>query len=284
MLRQVQGSCAYKILPWNHKGAGALGGSRAVQVVGVTKTYPRSSGDGLLHVLNGIDLELEDGTFTCLVGPSGCGKSTLLRIIDGLIPPDAGEVRIGGQVVTGPSLDRGFVFQQFNLLPWRTVIANIEFGLENLGVPKRERRDRALKVLKLVALDGFEGYYPGQLSGGMQQRVGLARALAVEPSHLLMDEPFGSVDDQTRMLLQEELLKIWEQTHKTVIFVTHDIEEALFLGDRVVVMGSRPSRITRVIEVPFGRPRENDVRGSPELARLKQEIWEELKVGATVEG
>ncbi len=255
-----------------------------MEVRGVTKTYPRTTGDGVLHVLDSVDLDLLDGTFTCLVGPSGCGKSTLLRIIDGLIPADEGTVRIGGKAVTGPSLHRGFVFQQFNLLPWRTVVGNVEFGLENLGVPKKQRRERAQKILKLVELEDFHAYYPGQLSGGMQQRVGLARALALEPSHLLMDEPFGSVDDQTRMLLQEELLKIWEVDHKTVIFVTHDIEEALFLADRVVVMRSRPSRITRVIDVPFGRPRRFEVRGSPELARLKQEIWEELKSGATVEG
>jgi NitT/TauT family transport system ATP-binding protein len=176
------------------------------------------------------------------------------------------------------------VFQHFNLLPWRTVLGNVEFGLENLGVKKDERRPRATEVLKLVDLVGFESYYPGQLSGGMQQRVGLARALAVDPSLLLMDEPFGSVDDQTRMLLQEELLNIWERDQKTVVFVTHDIEEALYLGDQVVVMKARPSQISRIIDVPFGRPRADDVRGSPEMARLKQEIWDELKSGATVEG
>jgi ABC-type nitrate/sulfonate/bicarbonate transport system ATPase subunit len=163
-------------------------------------------------------------------------------------------------------------------------VANIEFGLENLGIKKKDRRPRAMEILKLVQLDGFEDYYPGQLSGGMQQRVGLARALAIEPGILLMDEPFGSVDDQTRMLLQDELLKIWEQSQKTVVFVTHDIEEALFLGDRIVVMCARPSKISRVIEVPFGRPRTDEIRGSPELGQLKQEIWEELRSGASVEG
>jgi NitT/TauT family transport system ATP-binding protein len=238
----------------------------------------------MLRVLNEVNITLEERTFTCLVGPSGCGKSTLLRIIDGLMAPDTGEVRIGGEVVTAPSLDRGFVFQHFNLLPWRTVLGNVEFGLENLGVKKGERRPKATEILKLVDLEGFESYYPGQLSGGMQQRVGLARALAVDPSLLLMDEPFGSVDDQTRMLLQEELLNIWERDQKTVVFVTHDIEEALYLGDHVVVMRARPSKVSRVIDVPFGRPRTDEVRGSPELARLKQEIWDELKSGATVEG
>jgi ABC-type nitrate/sulfonate/bicarbonate transport system ATPase subunit len=164
------------------------------------------------------------------------------------------------------------------------VIANVEFGLENLGVKKEERRRRAKEVLKVVDLEDFERYYPGQLSGGMQQRVGLARALAVDPSILLMDEPFGSVDDQTRMLLQDELLGIWEGNQKTVIFVTHDIEEAIYLADQIVVMRARPSRVTRVVDVPFGRPREESIRGSAEMGRLKQEIWNELKSGATVEG
>jgi NitT/TauT family transport system ATP-binding protein len=231
-----------------------------------------------------VSLSCDEHTFTCLVGPSGCGKSTLLRIIDGLIPPDSGEVFIGGQKVLEPSLDRGFVFQQFNLLPWRSVIGNVEFGLENLGVKKDERRRRAEEIIKLVDLEGFEHYYPAQLSGGMQQRVGLARALAVEPTILLMDEPFGSVDDQTRMLLQDELLKIWQRDQKTVLFVTHDIEEALYLGDRIVVMRARPSRISRTMDVPFERPRTDRVRGSADMARLKQEIWEELKSGASVEG
>jgi NitT/TauT family transport system ATP-binding protein len=256
----------------------------AVEISGVNKSFRRQGGDGNLNVLNDVNLTLDEQAFTCLVGPSGCGKSTLLRIIDGLMAPDTGEVRIGGEVVTGPSLDRGFVFQQFNLLPWRSVTGNVEFGLENLGVGKDERRLRSKAVLDLVDLTGFEDYYPGQLSGGMQQRVGLARALAVNPSLLLMDEPFGSVDDQTRMLLQDELLDIWQRDQKTVVFVTHDIEEALYLGDQVVVMRARPSRVSRVIEVPFGRPRSEAVRGSPELVRLKQEIWEELKLGASVEG
>ena len=203
-----------------------------VEVRGVNKTFRHQVAGKDLKVLDNISVSFEGGTFTSVVGPSGCGKSTLLRIIDGLMPPDSGGVMIGGESVKEPSLDRGFVFQQFNLLPWRTVMGNIEFGLENLGVKKDERQRRAQAVIKLVALEGFERYYPGQLSGGMQQRVGLARALAVDPTILLMDEPFGSVDDQTRMLLQDELLGIWEGNQKTVIFVTHDIEEALYLADR----------------------------------------------------
>ncbi len=255
-----------------------------VEVRGVNKSFPKQAGDGDLRVLNDVSFSLEAGTFACLVGPSGCGKSTLLRIVDGLIAPDSGDVVIAGERVKAPSLDRGFVFQHFNLLPWRTVQGNVEFGLENLGVGKEERRRRAEAVINLVDLEGFERYYPAQLSGGMQQRVGLARALAIEPSILLMDEPFGSVDDQTRMLLQDELLKIWEQSQKTVIFVTHDIEEALYLGDLIVVMRARPSQVSRILEVPFGRPRMDDIRGSAEMGRLKQEIWEELRSGASVEG
>ncbi len=255
-----------------------------VEVRGVNKSFPKQAGDGDLKVLNDVSFSLEAGTFACLVGPSGCGKSTLLRIVDGLIAPDSGDVVIAGERVRTPSLDRGFVFQHFNLLPWRTVQGNVEFGLENLGVGKEERRRRAEAVISMVDLEGFERYYPAQLSGGMQQRVGLARALAIEPSILLMDEPFGSVDDQTRMLLQDELLKIWEQSQKTVIFVTHDIEEALYLGDLIVVMRARPSQVSRILEVPFGRPRMDDIRGSAEMGRLKQEIWEELRSGASVEG
>ncbi len=268
------------------RAAASVNGSHrgTVQVQGVSKSFKHQSETKELKVLNDISLVFEGGEFTSVIGPSGCGKSTLLRIVDGLMPPDAGTVIIGGERVREPSLDRGFVFQQFNLLPWRTVLKNVEFGLENLGVKKAERRRRAEDVIRLVDLEGFERSFPGQLSGGMQQRVGLARALAVDPSILLMDEPFGSVDDQTRMLLQDELLGIWQRAQKTVIFVTHDIEEALYLSDRIVVMRARPSRVTRIVEVPFERPREESIRGSAEMARLKQEIWDELRAGATVEG
>ncbi len=234
---------------------------------------------GRMQVLDKVDLSLPGGTFCCIVGPSGCGKSTMLRIVDGLLRSDSGSVELGGETVREPSLERGFVFQQFNLLPWRTVLGNVEFGLENLKVEKAERRERALKWLKLVDLEGFQDHYPAQLSGGMQQRVGLARALAVEPEILLMDEPFGSVDDQTRMVLQEELLRIWERDHKTVLFVTHDIEEALFLADVVVVMSPRPGKILKIVDVPFARPRQDALRGDAGFAHLKQTIWEELRDG-----
>jgi NitT/TauT family transport system ATP-binding protein len=250
----------------------------SVDVKGLTMSF-ETRNSGRMQVLDNVDLSLPGGTFCCIVGPSGCGKSTMLRIVDGLLPGDTGTVEVGGERVRGPSLERGFVFQQFNLLPWRTVAGNVEFGLENLKVDKKERRERAAKWLDVVDLKGFEDHYPAQLSGGMQQRVGLARALAVEPEILLMDEPFGSVDDQTRMVLQEELLRIWERDHKTVLFVTHDIEEALFLADVVVVMSPRPGRILKIVNVPFQRPRLDALRGDAEFARIKQAIWEELRDG-----
>lgn len=230
-----------------------------------------------VDVLDGVSTVIEPGQFTCVLGPSGCGKSTLLRIIQALSKPTGGEVLLDGEPVTKPSLDVGFVFQGFNLLPWRTVIANVEFGLENRRVSRAERRRRATELLELVDLGGFENHYPAQLSGGMQQRVGLARALAIEPRLLLMDEPFGAVDSQTKMLLQSELLRIWERDSRTVLFITHDIEEALFLGDVVYVMGARPSNIVSKVEVPFARPREDALRADPEFTRLREHLWESLK-------
>lgn len=232
---------------------------------------------GRLKVLDGVSAKISPAQFCCIVGPSGCGKSTLLRIMQALITPDSGQVLLDGSPVTTPSLDVGFVFQQFNLLPWRTVRSNVEFGLENRGVARNERRERAAKWLERVKLSGFEDHFPAQLSGGMQQRVGLARALAVEPRLLLMDEPFGSLDSQTKMLLQAELLRLWEQEEKTVIFITHDIEEAIYLGDVVYVMGAAPSNFDQVINVPFDRPRADTLRTQPGFTQLREQIWESLK-------
>jgi len=230
-----------------------------------------------LKVLDGVSAEIPAAQFTCIVGPSGCGKSTLLRIMQALLKPDAGRVLLGGKPVTEPSWDVGFVFQQFNLLPWRTVLGNVEFGLENRGVSRQERRRHAREWIHRVKLGKFEEHFPSQLSGGMQQRVGLARALAIEPKLLLMDEPFGALDSQTKMLLQTELLRLWEQDAKTVIFITHDIEEALFLGDVVYVMGSAPTKFDEVIQVPFERPRSDALRANPEFAQLRDRIWSLLK-------
>ncbi len=230
--------------------------------------------------LENINLTIADGAFVSIVGPSGCGKSTLLRITGGLVAPSDGEVRLYGTQVLSPRAESAMVFQHHNLFPWRTTLRNVEFGLEMANVPSAERRERAKHYLDLVGLTSFADYYPHQLSGGMQQRVGLARALAVEPKILLMDEPFGALDAQTRFLLQEELSRIWVQDRKTVLFITHDIEEALFLADRVLVMSSRPGRFIEDINVPFDRPRSDHTRGLAQFGEMKEHIWQLLKPSA----
>ena len=231
-----------------------------------------------LVALYNISLTIRKNEFVSLLGPSGCGKTTLIRIIAGLLPADCGEVLVNGQAVTVPGRDRCMVFQQFGLLPWRTVLSNVEFGLEIDGVPKDERSARAGQYLELVGLKGFERYYPHQISGGMQQRVGIARALSKKPDILLMDEPFGAVDAQTREQLQEELLKIWSRTDTTVVFVTHSIDEALYLSDRVVVMQARPGRIKEEVSVDLPRPRwEGDVKADPRFAQLRSQLRESLR-------
>ena len=242
-----------------------------------TFTVRRGKTDQELHALADINLDVESGEFCALIGPSGCGKSTLLRIVDGLLTPTSGRVLLHGRPVTGPGADRGFVFQHSNLLPWRTVKKNVEFGLECQGVEAGERAKRAERYLDMVGLDGFENYYPGQLSGGMQQRVGLARAFAIEPDIMLLDEPFGALDAQTRVQLQGELEQIWARERRTSILVTHDIEEAIFLADRVVVMSRRPGRIRDALDVPFGRPRDDAIRVDPKFAALKAQLWDGLK-------
>jgi ABC-type nitrate/sulfonate/bicarbonate transport system ATPase subunit len=232
---------------------------------------------GLVALYN-ISLAIKKNEFVSLLGPSGCGKTTLIRIIAGLIPADKGEIRVDGRTVTAPGQDRCMVFQQFGLLPWRTVVNNVEFGLEIDGMPRDERRTIAQKYLELVGLKGFEDYYPHQISGGMQQRVGIARALSKKPEILLMDEPFGAVDAQTREQLQEELLKIWAQTDTTVVFVTHSIDEAIYLSDRVVVMQARPGRIKEEVAVDLPRPRwEGDVKADPRFAQLRAHLRDSLR-------
>jgi NitT/TauT family transport system ATP-binding protein len=256
-------------------GAAPLVGQTAyVQLRGVSKSFPHGGEQRL--VLEDIDLDVRRGEFCAIVGPSGCGKSSILRIIDGLIAADAGQVLVDGREVTRPSQDVGLVFQQFNLLPWKTVLGNVLFGLSNLGLSKAERDERARHWLSLVGLEGYEDYHPRQLSGGMQQRVSLARTMARNPSLVLMDEPFGALDALTRTYLQQEVASLWEQGDRTGILVTHDIEEALLLADRVWVMSSGPGRMCEVVTVPFERPRGEAVRVSPELAELKQHIWRVL--------
>lgn len=248
---------------------------------GITKLYRR---DGqTMPVLENFSLSVADLEFLVLLGPSGCGKSTLLRIIDGIETCDAGQVILDGKDVTGTTgAGRGMVFQSFELFPWRTVLGNVAFGLEVAGVAASARNETAQHYIDLVGLGAFANSYPHQLSGGMQQRVGIARALAIDPAILLMDEPYGALDVQTRELLQDELLSIWEKQRKTVIFVTHSIEEALYLADRIVVMSPRPARIERVIEVPFARPRRDDLKSTPEFLDLRRDIWQSLKKAAHV--
>ena len=236
---------------------------------------PRKPG---LVALYDISLAIRKNEFVSLLGPSGCGKTTLIRIIAGLLTADRGDVLVNQQGVTAPGHDRCMVFQQFGLLPWRTVMSNVEFGLEIDGVPRDERRALAEKYLELVGLKGFENYYPHQISGGMQQRVGIARALSKKPEILLMDEPFGAVDAQTREQLQEELLKIWAQTENTVVFVTHSIDEAIYLSDRVVVMQARPGRIKEEVTIDLPRPRwEGDIKADPRFAQLRAHLRDSLR-------
>ena len=232
---------------------------------------------GLIALYN-ISLAIRKNEFVSLLGPSGCGKTTLIRIIAGLLTADRGEVLVNSQLVNSPGRDRCMVFQQFGLLPWRTVVSNVEFGLEIDGVAREERRALAEQYLELVGLKGFENYYPHQISGGMQQRVGIARALSKKPEILLMDEPFGAVDAQTREQLQEELLKIWAQTETTVVFVTHSIDEAIYLSDRVVVMQARPGRIKEEVIIDLPRPRwEGDIKADPRFAQLRARLRDSLR-------
>lgn len=241
------------------------------------KTY-RS--DGTLQpvaVLDGIDLAVRPEEFVSVLGPSGCGKTTLLRIVAGLEPWDSGEVIVNGVPVTGPGPDRAMVFQDFALLPWSTVIDNVGFGLELRGASVAERNGVAKRLIDTVGLTGFERHYPHQLSGGMQQRVGLARALAVDPQLLLLDEPFGSLDSLTRRALQEDVLRLHETTRKTVLLVTHSVDEAARLGDRIVLLGTRPARVVDVIETGLPRPRPPHVGADRRFVELKEHLWDRVK-------
>lgn len=238
----------------------------------------RGEHDRQLHdfvALDQLDLVVEPGEFLTLVGPSGCGKSTILDLVSGLTQPTSGTVFADGTQVTSPGLDRGVVFQQYTLLPWRTALGNIEFALEAKGGLKRaERTQRAREYLDLVGLGDFASRYPHELSGGMKQRVAIARSLSYEPGVLLMDEPFGALDAQTRERLQEELVLIWQRTGTTIVFITHDIEEAIFLGQRVAVMSNRPGRIKVTIDIDLDKTTgDDDVRSTPAFAAYRREIW-----------
>jgi len=226
-----------------------------LKIINVTKIFKKTDGDRVLAVSN-INLDVQENEFVCIVGPSGCGKTTTLRLLAGLELPTKGKILVEGKPINGPSPERGIVFQEYTLFPWRTVLENVTFGLEMMGIEKRERRLRGMHYLQLVGLEDYARAYPYELSGGMQQRVAIIRALAVNPKILLMDEPFGALDARTRDFLQNELIRIWATDRKMVLFVTHSINEAIFLADRVVVMKSRPGRIHESIEINLSRPRD----------------------------
>ena len=240
-------------------------------VEGVKHTYRPPRGRPVL-ALDDISLEVREREFVVLLGPSGCGKSTLLYLIGGFLPTEAGRILIDGKAVAGPGPDRGIVFQHFALFPWKTVRANILYGLERQGMPREEREQRAQAFVDLVGLRGFEDSYPSQLSGGMKQRTALARTLAFDPQILLMDEPFGALDAQTRSLMQAELLGIWRRTPKTVIFVTHDVQEAVYLADRVAVMTARPGRIKTVVDTKFDKNDPGIFKAKPFVDKV-DELW-----------
>ncbi|HVK98581.1 MAG TPA: ABC transporter ATP-binding protein [Dongiaceae bacterium] len=235
------------------------------------------------EALNQVSLSVQAGEFVCLLGPSGCGKSTLLGLLAGHLKPSQGRVTVDNEAINGPAPDRGLVFQQHTLFPWKTVLDNVTFGLKMKGLAKAERNRLALDLLAQVGLRGFEQAYPSQLSGGMQQRVEIARVLINQPRLLLMDEPFGALDAQTRLSMQSLLLEVWSRIRTTVVFVTHDIDEALFLADRVVVMSARPGRIVEQLTVPFARPRRLDITTDPAFVALKRQCLQVLHPAEGIE-
>ena len=243
-----------------------------LRIENLDKTFDRK-GKASVEALRGIDLSIGEGEFVSIVGASGSGKSTLLRIIDGLLPPTAGSVYLDGKAVTRPGPDRAMVFQQDSLLPWKTVIENVAYGLTLAGAGWSEAGPVAQRFVDLAGLQGFETHYPHQLSGGMRQRVNVARALAVNPRILLLDEPFAALDAQTREIMQTELLTIWQESHKTVLLITHQIDEAVFLSDRVVVFSARPGTVRSVIPVPIARPRALDVKRQLVFVKIVEQIW-----------
>ena len=242
-----------------------------IEVEAVSHTYRTPDGREI-PALERVSLQVREREFIALLGPSGCGKSTLLYLVGGFLPVGAGAIRIDGAPVAGPGPDRGIVFQHFALFPWKTVRGNVLYGLEKLGLPRPERERRAQEYIDLVGLSGFEASYPSQLSGGMKQRAALARTLAIDPSTLLMDEPFGELDAQTRSLMQSELPAIWQRSPKTVIFVTHDVQEAVYLAQRVVVMSARPGRVKAVVETSFDRA-DPHLFKSPAFVEKVDQIW-----------
>ena len=245
-----------------------------VKIDHVEKIYDGRKGK--MIALNGVDLDIMENEFICVVGPSGCGKSTLLNIIAGLLEPTSGAVYVDGKKVEGTGTERGVVFQQYALFPWLTVMRNVMFGLKLKGMSDEEAKEIAMKYIKMVQLEDFVDSYPKELSGGMKQRVAIARAYAVQPEVLLMDEPFGALDAQTRTQLQSELIQTWQEEKKTCFFITHDVEEAIILATKVIVMSARPGRIKTIIDINLPYPRTQELKMSKEFLELKAKIWGEV--------
>lgn len=255
--------------------------SPIIEITDLTKIYGEHSAQSVT-ALSDVSLTVRDGEFLSIVGPSGCGKTTLLKIIAGLVEKTNGSVQVQGKEVTKPQRSIGVVFQDSSLFPWRSVLRNAEFGLEIMGVEKAERRETVMEMLSLVGLSGFEDAYPDELSGGMKQRVSLARTLATDPDILLMDEPFGALDEQTRLFMGEELLRIWKETGKTIVLITHSLQESVHLSDRVSIMSNRPGRIKHVETIEIPRPRESDVIGMPEFSKAQSRIWDIVKEESSI--
>jgi NitT/TauT family transport system ATP-binding protein len=249
-----------------------------IQIQDVRKTYSGRSGP--VVALDGISSTLTEGEFICLVGPSGCGKSTLLNMLAGFDTPTSGHITLDGQTISGPSISRAMMFQEAALFPWLSALGNVEFGLKSLGLGAKERRERAQSYLEMVHLGGFGEAQPHELSGGMKQRVSIARGLAQDPPVLLMDEPFAALDEQTRMTMGDELLRIWAETRKTVVFVTHSLTEAVYLADEVIVMSARPGRIIDRIRIELPRPRTFEMLGGEVFGRLRDRIWRQIRAAA----
>jgi len=244
-----------------------------LKATGLRHEYYQPRTGGRLLALENINLQVDDGEFVTIVGPSGCGKTTFINLCDGLLKPTAGRIDIDGVAVTGPGTDRGMVFQDSCLMPWRTVFKNVIFGLECQGLDNAEGTSRAKEFIKLVGLAGFEEHYPHELSGGMQQRCNLARALTVDPKILIMDEPFAALDAQTREIMQSELLRIWRESQKTVLFITHQINEAIYLADRVIVFAARPGRVKATLKIDIPRPRELSIKRDASFLKYEDEVW-----------
>ena len=244
----------------------------ALDASGVRKTYTRNG--SALDIVDIAEFSAREGEFITLIGPSGCGKSTFLHILGGFIQAESGSIRVDGREVSGPGPDRGMMFQEFALFPWKTVAGNVAWGLEAQGFEKKSIEEIVRSQLEMVGLSDFRHHYPAELSGGMKQRAALARVLAFDPKVLLMDEPFGALDSQTREEMQEELIRLWERTRKTIVFVTHDIEEAVFLGDRVVVLTARPARVLEEVKIDLPRPRSLEIKKSTQCHEYRNYIWD----------